>query len=462
MKNPQLNLTKYDFKTSYKPLFKLPRGLSEKTINDISAEKSEPEWMLKKRLEAYRLFLKLPMPFFGPDLSKLNFDNISYYIKPTKRKAKKWKDIPAHIKDTFEKLGIPESERKFFAGVEAMFESEAVYQSLRKEWEENGIIFTDTDSALKEYPKIVKQYFGTVVFPSDNKFAALNTAVWSGGTFIFIPKNTKLEIPLQAYFRMNAKAFGQFERTLIICEEKSKIHYLEGCSAPVYSEVSLHTAVVEAIAKKGSHLRYTTIQNWSNNVYNLVTKRAFAYENALVEWIDGNIGSGITMKYPSVYLKGKNSRTEILSIAYAGKNQYQDTGAKAIHEAPNTASVINSKNIAKNGGTTSFRGNVSFLENAVNAKSNMKCDAILLDSVSKNFTYPILKTTREKSFISHEAKVGKISEEQVFYLMNRGFSENQAISLIVLGFIDDFLKELPVEYAIEFNRLIELEIEKKA
>ncbi len=455
------DLSKYYFKTPEKPVFRLPKGLSENTVKEISAEKGEPDWMLKKRLDAYNLFVRLPMPAYGPDLSHLDFNEITYYIKPSQQKARKWEDVPKEIKDTFEKLGVPESERKFLAGVEAMFESEAVYHGLRKEWAEKGIIFTDTDTAVREYPEIVKKHFGTVVSPADNKFSALNTAVWSGGSFLIIPKNVKLEIPVQAYFRINAKAFGQFERTMIVLEEGSKVHYTEGCTAPIYSEASLHAAVVECIAKKDSHLRYTTIQNWSTNIYNLVTKRAFAYENALVEWVDGNIGSGINMKYPAVYLKGRNSRAEFLSIAYAGKGQYQDAGARAIHEAPDTTSVINSKNIAKNGGITAFRGTVRFSPEAKGAKSSVKCDALLLDSISKNITHPALQTSQPHATLTHEARVGKISEEQVFYLMSRGLSEDEATSLIVLGFIEQFMKELPLEYAVEFNRLVQLEVEKK-
>ncbi len=456
-----IDLSKYNFKTNEKPVFALPKGLSEKTIKDISAEKNEPDWMLTKRLKAYKIFLKLKMPNFGPDLSKLNFEDITYYIKPSAQKAQTWEDVPQHIKDTFDKLGVPQAERKFLAGVETMFESEVVYQRLRKEWIENGIIFTDTDSAVKEYPELLKKYFGTIVPIGDNKFAALNSAVWSGGSFLFIPKGIKLEIPVHAYFRINAKAFGQFERTLIICEEGSKIHYTEGCTAPIYSETSLHAAVVECIVKKNAYLRYTTIQNWSTNIYNLVTKRAFAYENALVEWVDGNIGSKINMKYPSVYLKEKYARAKFLSIAYAGQGQYQDAGARVIHEAENTTSIINSKNIVKNGGTTSFCGTVRFTKSAVNSKSSVKCDALLLDSVSKNITYPLLQSAQNQLTIVHEAKVGKINEEQLFYLMSRGLSENEATSLIVLGFIDEFIKELPLEYAVEFNRLVRLELEKK-
>lgn len=455
------DLSKYDFKTPGRPVFSLPKGISEKTVKAISEEKGEPDWMLKKRLEAYKLFLKLPMPKFGPDLSRLDFSRITYYIKSSEKKAKTWEDVPENIKDTFEKLGVPEYERKFLAGVEAMFESEAVYQGLRKEWAEKGIIFTDTDTAVKEYPELLKQYFGTIVPPSDNKFAALNTAVWSGGSFLLIPKGVKLEIPVQAYFRINAKAFGQFERTMIILEEGSKIHYTEGCTAPIYSEASLHAAVVECIAKPGSHLRYTTIQNWSTNIYNLVTKRAFAYENSLVEWVDGNIGSGINMKYPAVYLKGKGARAEFLSIAYAGKGQYQDAGARAIHEAENTTSVITSKNIAKNGGVTSFRGTVRFNSTAKGAKSSVKCDALLLDQDSRNITSPYLQSSQGQATIVHEATAGKISEEKLFYLMSRGLSEDEATSMIVLGFIDEFIKELPLEYAVEFNRLVQLEISKK-
>ncbi|MBU0586263.1 Fe-S cluster assembly protein SufB [Candidatus Micrarchaeota archaeon] len=447
--------------TDQNPVFKTPKGLSERTVREISAEKGEPDWMLEKRLSAYKLFLKLPMPSFGPDLSQLNFDNLTYYIKSSEKKARSWEDVPQYIKDTFDKLGIPQAERKFLAGVEAQFESEAVYQGLKKEWAEKGIIFTDSDTAVKEYPEIIKKHFGTIVPASDNKFAALNTAVWSGGTFLFIPKNVKIDIPVQAYFRINAQAFGQFERTLIICEEGSKIHYMEGCTAPIYSEASLHAAVVECIAKPNSHLRYTTIQNWSTNIYNLVTKRAFAYENAFVEWVDGNMGSLVNMKYPAVHLKGKGAKADFLSIAYAGENQYQDAGARAIHEAENTTSIINSKNIAKNGGTTSFRGTVRFSENAKNAKSSVKCDALLLDSDSRNLTTPLLISNEFNSNIFHEAKVGKISDEHLFYLMNRGLSESEVTSLIVLGFVDEFMKELPLEYAVEFNRLVQLEVDKK-
>ncbi|MEW6528971.1 MAG: Fe-S cluster assembly protein SufB [Candidatus Micrarchaeota archaeon] len=453
------NLT--NFKGKQKPLFALPKGLCEKTIKDISAEKNEPDWMLAKRLKAYKIFLQLEMPDFGPDLSKLNFNDITYYIKPSARKARTWEEVPPYIKDTFDKLGVPQAERKFFGGVEAMFESEAVYQTLRKEWDEKGIIFTDTDSAVKEYPELVKKYFGTIVAPEDNKFAALNSAVWSGGSFLFMPKGVKLEVPIQAYFRINAKAFGQFERTLIICEDESKIHYSEGCTAPIYSETSLHAAVVECVVKKNAHLRYTTIQNWSKNIYNLVTKRAFAYKNAFVEWVDGNIGSGINMKYPAVYLKETGARAKFLSISYAGNGQNQDAGARVIHEARNTTSLIHSKNIAKNGGVTSFRGVIKFGDRAENAKSSARCDALLLDSDSKNITHPLLQSAQRQSTIVHEANVGKISEDQVFYLMSRGMSESEAISLIVIGFIDEFIKELPLEYAVELNKLVQLEIEKK-
>lgn len=461
MGKPELTISKYYFKSPEKPVFALPKGLSENTIREISAEKGEPDWMLEKRLEAYKLFLKLPMPKFGPDLSGLNFDSIIYYIKPSKRKEKKWEDVPPHIKAAFEKLGVPEAERKFLAGVETMFESEAVYQGLKKEWDEKGIIFTDTDTAVREYPEILRKYFGTLVPASDNKFAALNTAVWSGGSFLIVPENVKVEIPVQAYFRMNAKAFGQFERTLIVCEPGSKIHYLEGCTAPIYAEASLHAAVVEAIAKKGSNLRYSTMQNWSTNVYNLVTKRAVAYEGALVDWVDANIGSGINMKYPSVYLKGRNSRASFLSLAYAGKGQYQDAGARAIHEAPGTTSLISSRNISKNGGTTSFRGLVRFSPEAKGAKSSVRCDALLLDSKSRNITNPLLQDAHENSSIFHEAKVGRISDEQLFYLMSRGLSEPEAISLVIMGFVEPFVKELPFEYAVEFNRLLQFELDQK-
>jgi len=399
------------------------------------------------------------MPTWGADLSEINFDEYIYYIKPTDRQGKSWDEVPEKIRQTFERLGIPEAERKFLAGVGAQYESEVVYHSLREDLMKKGVIFVDMDTAVREYPDLVKKYFGTVIPPEDNKFAALNSAVWSGGSFVYVPKGVKVDFPLQAYFRINAESVGQFERTLIIAEEGASVHYIEGCTAPVYREDSLHSAVVEIIALPGSHVRYTTVQNWSKNVYNLVTKRAVAYEDAFVEWVDGNLGSKVTMKYPAVYLLGKGAKAEILSIAYAGAGQHQDTGAKVIHVAPYTTSNIVSKSISKDGGRTSYRGLVKVQKGAVGVKSTVRCDALMLDEFSRSDTYPYMEIDEELVSIGHEATVGKISEDQLFYLMSRGLSESEALTLVVLGFIEPFAKELPLDYAIELNKLIKLEME---
>ncbi len=450
---------KYGFKTKYKAVKKLAKGLSKETVIEISRIKNEPEWMLDIRLKAYRNFRKRPIPKWGVSLDKIDFDKITYYVKASEKKETSWKNVPKEIKETFEKLGVPEAERKFLAGVGAQFESEMVYHSIRKELDKKGVIFLDTDSALKQYPELFKKYFGTVVSFNDNKFASLNTAVWSGGTFIYVPKNVKVEIPLQAYFRMNEPRIGQFERTLIIADEGAEVHYIEGCTAPMYSEASLHAAVVEIIALKNSKVRYTTVQNWSKNVYNLVTKRAFAYENAVVEWIDGNFGSKATMKYPCVYLKGKGAKADILSIAVAKTAQHQDTGAKALHLASETTSKIISKSITSGKGRCSYRGMVLVSKGALNSKSSVKCDALLLDEFSRSDTYPVIKNYEDSATIVHEAFAGKISEDKFFYLQSRGINKQEAMALIVLGFISEFSKELPMDYALELNRLIRLEME---
>jgi Fe-S cluster assembly protein SufB len=450
---------KYGFHDKENYSFKSSKGLSEQIVRQISELKQEPEWMLDFRLKSFKLFQSKPMPSWGPDLKHIDFGDIIYYAKPTDRKSADWKDVPEDIKKTFDKIGIPEAERKFLAGATAQYESEAVYHNLKKEWESQGVIFTDMDSAVREHSELVRKHMGTLVPPADNKFAALNSAVWSGGSFVYIPKGVRVEIPLQAYFRINTQSMGQFERTLIIAEEDSFAHYIEGCSAPIYTAGSLHAAVVEVFANKRSRLRYTTIQNWSNNVYNLVTKRAIAQEKALVEWVDGNIGSAITMKYPCVILKGDGARADVLSVAYAGKGQIQDSGAKIIHLAPNTNSTIISKSISKDGGQTSYRGLLKIAKGAENSKSTVRCDALLLDEKSRSDTYPKVEVDENSATIGHEATVGKIGEEQLFYLMSRGISEADALSMIVLGFIEPFTKELPMEYAVELNRLIQMEME---
>ncbi|MBI2543437.1 MAG: Fe-S cluster assembly protein SufB [Candidatus Aenigmarchaeota archaeon] len=450
--------SRYEVKEPDEFVYKTKKGLSKEIVEEISKIKKEPKWMLEFRLKALEHFFSRSMPTWGADLSKINFDEITYYIKPTERKAPTWEDLPEGMKRTFEKLGIPEAERRFLAGVEAMYDSETVYHKIRDDLAKQGVIFCDTDTAVKEYPEIVREYFGKIVPPNDNKFAALNSACWSGGSFVFIPKNVEVKMPLQAYFRINSQQMGQFERTLIIAEEGSKAHYIEGCSSAVYSADSLHAAVVEVIAKDHAHFRYTTLQNWSNDIYNLVTKRAHAYENAIVEWLDANIGAKVGMKYPSVFLLGKNARADILSIAFAGNGQHQDTGAKAVHIAPNTTSTITAKSVSKDGGKTSYRGLVKIFPGAVNSKSFVRCDALILDEQSVSDTIPCMEINESKVDVGHEATVGKVNDSQLFYLMSRGLTEQQAITLIVNGFFDAFTKELPLEYAVEFNRLIQLEM----
>jgi len=410
------------------------------------------------RVKAYKHFIERPLPMWGADLTKIDFNEFHYFARPTDKKGKSWEEVPEYIKRTFELLGIPEAERKFLAGVGAQYESEVVYHNIRKELESKGVIFVDTDTAVREYPEIVKKYFGTVVPHNDNKFAALNTAVWSGGSFIYVPEGVKVDLPLQAYFRINAQNIGQFERTLIIAEPYSEVHYIEGCTAPIYATDSLHSAVVEIIAKKGAKVRYTTIQNWSVDVYNLVTKRAHAYEEATVEWVDANIGSKVTMKYPSIYLLGKHARGEILSVAFAGKGQHQDTGGKIFHLAPYTSSRITSKSVSKDGGRTSYRGLLHVAKGAKGVKATVRCDALLIDEKSKTDTYPYVEILEDDATVTHEATVGKISEDQIFYLMSRGIPENEALNMIVLGFFEPFIKELPMEYAVEMNRLLRLEM----
>ena len=451
---------KYDFKDSTENyVYKGKRGLSEDIVKMISETKDEPEWMRDFRLRSLKLFNSKPMPKWGADLEQIMFDNIYYYARPTEKQANNWDDVPEDIKNTFDKLGIPEAERKFLAGVGAQYESDVVYHSLRKDLEEQGVIFYGMDEGLEKHEDIVKEYFSKIIPPEDNKFAALNSAVWSGGSFVYVPKDVHVDMPLQAYFRINAENIGQFERTLIIADEGSSIHYIEGCTAPVYSSESLHSAVVELIAKKGAKIRYTTIQNWSSDVYNLVTKRAHAYENATVEWIDGNIGSKITMKYPSVYLLGRGAKAEILSCAYAGKGQHQDSGGKVIHLAPDTSSKIISKSISKDGGRTSYRGLLHVAKGAKNVKSTVRCDALLIDDDSISDTYPYNEVIEEDATLTHEATVGKIGEGQLFYLMSRGLTEDEATRMIVLGFFEPFLKELPMEYAVELNKLMAMEME---
>ena len=458
--NLDIDYSKYDFKDSTELYVHLSKkGLSKDTIIAISQMKNEPQWMLDFRLRSYEIFMKKPMPAWGGDLSKIDFQNIYYYAKATEKTEKSWDDVPADVKNTFEKLGIPEAEKKFLAGVGAQYESEVVYHNLREDLQKQGVLFLDTDSALKEQPEIFRKYFGKVIPPEDNKFAALNSAVWSGGSFIYVPPGVKVDMPLQAYFRINAENIGQFERTLIIVDEGAEVHYIEGCTAPVYSSESLHSAVVELIAHKDAKLRYTTIQNWSNDVYNLVTKRAYAYEGSTVEWIDGNIGSKLTMKYPGVYLMGERAYGETLSIAFAGKGQHQDTGAKMVHLAPNTTSKITSKSVSRLDGRSTYRGLLNVAKGATGVKSTVRCDALLLDDTSKTDTYPYMEINQEDATITHEATVGKIGDDQIFYLMSRGFTEEEALSLIVNGFMEPFTKELPMEYAVELNRLIKLEMD---
>ena len=440
-------------------VFKTQKGLSESVVHAISDHKNEPDWMRNFRLRSLEEFRKKSMPNWGADLGDLDFENIYYYAKPTDEQTRSWEDVPDDIKATFDRLGIPEAERKFLAGVGAQYDSEVVYHNLQKELEDKGVIFSDPETAVREYPDIVRKYFGTIIPYSDNKFAALNSAMWSGGSFVYVPKGVEVDIPLQAYFRINSENFGQFERTLIIAEEGSFVHYIEGCTAPVYTTDSLHSAVVEIVALEGARVRYTTIQNWSSDVYNLVTKRAVAHKNATVEWVDGNLGSKRTMKYPSVYLMGEGAHGEVLSIAFAGDAQQQDTGGKMVHAASNTSSVITSKSISKDGGTASYRGLVKVEEGLENIRCNVVCDALLLDEDSISNTYPYMEINSNDVSIEHEARVSKISEEQMFYLMTRGMDESEAAMMIVNGFLDPLVKQLPMEYAMELNRLIELEME---
>lgn len=458
-KMPELGEYKYGFRDEHKAVFQSGKGLTREIVAEISKMKGEPEWMLDFRLKSLEIFLSKPMPRWGGDLEDLDFDDIQYYVKPSEKQGKTWEEVPAEIKETFDKLGIPEAEQKFLAGVSAQYESEVVYHSIQKDLEDQGVIFTDTDTALREYPELFKQYFGTIVPPSDNKFAALNSAVWSGGSFIYVPKGVKCEIPLQAYFRINSENMGQFERTLIITDEDSFVHYVEGCTAPIYSTNSLHSAVVEIICKKNSRARYTTIQNWAPNIYNLVTKRAVAEENATMEWVDGNIGSKLTMKYPAVILKGRGAKGSVLSIAVAGKGQHQDSGAKIHHLAPDTTSTIVAKSIAKHGGKVTYRGLAQFGRNAQGAKSNVKCDTLLMDNQSTSDTIPYNEIKHDNIVLEHEATVSKVSEDQLFYLMSRGLTEDEATQMIVMGFLEPFTKELPMEYAVEMNRLIKFEME---
>jgi Fe-S cluster assembly protein SufB len=458
--NLDIDYTKYDFKDSTEMYVHLSKkGLSKDTVIEISKMKNEPQWMLDFRLRSYEIFMKKPMPTWGGDLSTIDFQNIYYYAKASDKTEKNWDDVPDNVKKTFDKLGIPEAEKKFLAGVGAQYESEVVYHSLREDLAKQGVLFLDTDQALIDHPEMFKKYFGKIIPPEDNKFAALNSAVWSGGSFIYVPPGVHIDMPLQAYFRINAENIGQFERTLIIVDEGAEVHYIEGCTAPVYSSESLHSAVVELVAHKDAKLRYTTIQNWSSDVYNLVTKRAYAYEGATVEWIDGNIGSKLTMKYPGVYLMGERAYGETLSIAFAGKGQHQDTGAKMVHLAPNTTSKVTSKSVSRADGRSTYRGMLNVAKGATGVKSTVRCDALLMDDTSKTDTYPYMVIDQEDATITHEATVGKIGDDQIFYLMSRGFSEEDALSLIVNGFMEPFTKELPMEYAVELNRLIKLEMD---
>jgi len=436
------------------------RGLSEAKVREISALKNEPEWMLEFRLKGLRLFDKKPMPNWGADLTGIDFDNIKYFVRSSEKQATSWDELPADIKNTYDKLGIPEAEKqRLIAGVAAQYESEVVYHSIREDLEQKGVLFLDTDTALREHNDLFKEYFGTAIPAGDNKFAALNTAVWSGGSFIYVPPGVHVDIPLQAYFRINTENMGQFERTLIIADEDSYVHYVEGCTAPIYSSDSLHSAVVEIIVKKNARVRYTTIQNWSNNVYNLVTKRAIAHEGATMEWVDGNIGSKVTMKYPAVWMVGEHARGETLSIAFAGEGQHQDAGAKMVHAAPHTSSSIISKSVARGGGRTSYRGLVQVQPGSHHSKSNVKCDALLVDTISRSDTYPYVDVREDDVQMAHEATVSKVSEDQLFYLMSRGMSEDEAMAMIVRGFVEPIARELPMEYALELNRLIELQME---
>ena len=453
---------KWGFHDDEKPLFMAEKGLNEEVIRGMSKMKGEPEWMLEYRLDAYHQFRQLSDPKWAGSaelLASIDFDEIHYYVRATDRDSSKWEDVPQYIKDTFDKLGIPEAERQFLAGAGAQYDSEVVYHNIREDLEKQGVIFLGMDQGLREHEEIVREYFGTIVPSGDNRFAALNSAVWSGGSFIYIPKGVKVDVPLQAYFRINTENMGQFERTLIIADEGSQVHYVEGCTAPTYTTDSLHSAVVEIIVKKGARVRYTTIKNWSNNVFNLVTKRAYAYEDAIMEWVDGNIGSKLTMKYPSVYLMGERAHGEILSLAFAGDGQHQDAGGKIVHVAPNTTSAIVSKSVSRGSGRTSYRGLLKVYEGAENSSSTVRCDALLLDTLSRSDTYPTMEVDEERVNIGHEASVSKLGEDQLFYLMSRGIKEEAAAKMVVNGFVEPIVKELPMEYAIELNRLIELQME---
>lgn len=450
---------KYGFKDPDVSVFKAEKGLNEKIVDQISSIKSEPEWMRKFRQKAYAHYLNRPIPKWGADLSKLNLDDIYYYVKPVDEQGKTWDDVPDTIKNTFDRLGIPEAEQRFLAGVGAQYESEMVYHNIQDHLKQQGVIFVSIEEGLRQYPDLFKQYFGKVIPIQDNKFSALNSAVWSGGSFVYVPPGVKVDLPLQAYFRLNVAQIGQFERTLIIADEGAQIHYVEGCTAPLYSENSFHSGVIEIIVNKGARVRYTTIQNWSANVYNLVTQRALVHEEGTMEWVDANLGSKVTMKYPSCYLRGKGAKGEILSIAFAGKGQHQDAGGKAIHFAPYTSSKITSKSISKDGGRSSYRGLLKVSENAEGSKSNVVCDALLLDETSRSDTYPYIEIDAQDVSIGHEASVSKVGEEQLFYLMSRGMNEEQATSMVVSGFIEPLVKELPMEYAVEMNRLIQLQME---
>ena len=460
---PELNdLGKYEFGWSDSDAAgaSARRGLSDDVVTDISRLKNEPEWMLKNRLKALKIFGMKPMPTWGADLSGIDFDNIKYFVRSTEKQAQSWEDLPDDIKSTYDRLGIPEAEKqRLVAGVAAQYESEVVYHQIREDLEAQGVIFLDTDSGLKEHPEIFQKHFGTVIPAGDNKFSALNTAVWSGGSFIYVPPGVRVDIPLQAYFRINTENMGQFERTLIIADEDSYVHYVEGCTAPIYKSDSLHSAVVEIIVKRGARVRYTTIQNWSNNVYNLVTKRARAEAGATMEWIDGNIGSKVTMKYPAVWMTGEHAKGEVLSVAFAGEGQHQDTGAKMLHLAPNTSSNIVSKSVARGGGRSSYRGLVQINKGAHGSKASVKCDALLVDTISRSDTYPYVDIREDDVTMGHEATVSKVSDNQLFYLRSRGLTEDEAMAMVVRGFVEPIAKELPMEYALELNRLIELQME---
>ena len=450
----------FGFHDDAEPMLKLPKGLSADVVNAISDIKDEPDWMRAIRLKALDHFNSRPMPEWGGELGEIDFNNIHYYVRATDRDESSWEDVPDYIKDTYDKLGIPEAEKQgLLAGVGAQYDSEVVYHNIREDLEEKGVLFLGTDQALREHPEIVKQYFATVIPANDNKFAALNTAVWSGGSFIYVPPGVEVDIPLQAYFRINSEDMGQFERTLIIADEGAQVHYVEGCTAPIYSSDSLHSAVVEIICKAGSNVRYTTIQNWSNNVYNLVTKRAVAYRDAVMTWVDGNLGSKLTMKYPAVYLMEPGAHGEVLSIASAGQGQHQDAGAKIVHAAPHTSSVITSKSLSMDGGRSTYRGLLKVYEGADHCRSNVRCDALMLDEHSRSDTYPTMEIDEKQVDIGHEATVSKVGDEQLFYLMARGISEEEATKMIVNGFVEPIIKSLPLEYAVEMNRLIELQMD---